>query len=516
MKKLSSPPPSIHPSFIFDIIAEQAQKTPNKVALEYQNKTQTFSELDSLIDKTAGYLYELGVRKGDRIAWLATNIDLFWPFFFAASKIGAVIAPLNWRLAPAELSQIIDDMQSPTLFAEPDFLSPINDLANASCKTTIGINQELYTLIFQNEKLSVKVVTKPDDVVLQLYTSGTTGVPKGVLLTHYCFQTVAHSQFSIGAISSRFENEVTLHVLPHFHIAGVTLGLLAWKQALTLHQHRDFNVPAVLTQMTRGHPINMFLVPSMIEMLIEGAVNQNVSLGSVACISYGAAPMPQRLLHKALKAMPNASFYQFYGMTETTGGLSVLGAQDHKTGSAKLKSAGQPLPHCEVKIVCPNSEDELPVGQVGEIITRSEHIMTGYWNRQEATEQVISHGFYKTGDAGFIDQDGYLFVVDRIKDMVISGGENIYPAELENVLAKHDSVLECAFFGVPDKKWGEVLNGLVVTHPGETLSEGEVMDYLATKVAKFKLPRRINFADTLPRNAAGKVSKHNLRKQFSG
>ena len=515
MKKLKSTVSKINPVMIADVIVEQSHRVPEKIALEFETCSYTFIELNTLINKAAGFLNELGLRKGERLAWVATNLDQFWLFFFAASKIGAVIAPLNWRLSSIEINKIVDDMRSPFFFVEPAFLTSLDTDTLSACKQVIRIDDALMQNVAEQNELSSDVVVDSQDAVLQLYTSGTTGLPKGVLLTHNCFHKVAESQFSVGAISPSYEGEVALHLLPHFHIAGVTLGLMAWKQSMTLRQHKSFEISKILEEVARGEPINTFLVPAMLDMVIEGATKQGTSLDSIACVSYGAAPMPQPLLIKALDSMKNASFYQFYGMTETTGGLSILGTKEHQKCSSKLGSAGQPLPNCDIKIVCPETHEELPTGAVGEIITRSEHLMSGYWNRNKETKEAFVGGFYKTGDAGFLDSDGYLFVVDRIKDLVISGGENIYPAELENILVKHDEVVECAFFGTPDSKWGEVLIGLVVVKPQSRLSEETVLDFLASKVAKFKLPRQIEFIDEIPRNSTGKVSKTDLKKHFS-
>jgi acyl-CoA synthetase (AMP-forming)/AMP-acid ligase II len=505
----------INPPLLFDILEQQAQFEPSKVALEFEGRSSTFFKLNNFANKTANFLTDNGLRKGDRVVWLANNLDLFWPIFLGAAKAGIVLTPLNWRLSPLEIGSILDDATCSMLLGENEFIQKLQNYSdNIKAPKIITIDESLEKAIEGYEATFVPVTIKPQDTVLQLYTSGTTGLPKGVLLTHRCFEKVAESQFEIGAICPTYEGETILHVLPHFHIAGVTLGLIGWKQSMPILQHRSFDVDRILQEAIRGLPINVFLVPAMINMIVERATSTNVSLNNFVCVSYGAAPMPRSLLEKVLVVMPNASFYQFYGMTETTGGLCVLGASDHVSGATKLTSAGKPIPGCEIIIINPESGENVLSGEVGEILTCSEHLMKGYWNRKDADSESFLEGYYKTGDAGYIDDHGYLYLVDRIKDMIISGGENIYPAELENALSVHPKVSECAFFGILHEKWGEVSCALVVPELGVELNEQEICDFLSTKIAKFKLPHLVVFDKELPRNASGKVLKNKLQDKY--
>lgn len=506
----------INPSLLFEILEQQAQFEPHEVALEFEGRSRTFYELKNCMNKTANFFKNQGLTKGDRVVWLANNLDVFWPIFLGAAKAGVVLTPLNWRLSPSEICSILEDASCSLLLAENEFIQELQKYSNnLKAPKVIAIDESLEALIEECEDFFVPLNIKPEDTVLQLYTSGTTGLPKGVLLTHHCFEKVAESQFKIGAICPTYEGETIVHVLPHFHIAGVTLGLIGWKQSMPILQHRSFDVDRVLQETVRGFPINTFLVPAMINMIVERAASTNVLLNNFVCVSYGAAPMPRSLLEKVLVVMPNASFYQFYGMTETTGGLCVLGASDHVSGATKLTSAGKPIPGCEIMIINPESGENVLSGEVGEIITRSEHLMKGYWNRMDADSESFLDGYYKTGDAGLLDDQGYLYLVDRIKDMIISGGENIYPAELENALSSHPKVSECAFFGISHEKWGEVSGALIVPEQGEELSEQEVCDFLSTKIAKFKLPHLVVFGTELPRNASGKILKNKLRDRYN-
>lgn len=501
----------IHPEILADVLTTQSENMPNKTALIFEGKEWSYAELNAWSNQAANAFESLGVKQGDRIAWLATNIASFWCALFGAAKMGAVLTPLNWRLMPAEISKILEDAQASLLVAQQDFLTP---LSNIDLKTLVLEGQGERSFDAALEKQSKEYASckaSSDDPVLQLYTSGTTGLPKGVQLSNRCFCDVGISQVDSGALAQRFDDERVLNSLPHFHIAGVGLGLAGLKQGMAIIQHREFNPAAIVDAAQEDHQIGLFLVPAMISMVLEAAKKMGVTLKQIATISYGAAPMPETLLNAAMQAMPNARFNQFYGMTETTGGLSVLVHEDHAS-AAKRRSAGKPLVGCEVKIIDPDTHQEVARGEVGEVVARMSYIMCGYWNNPDATAEAVKDDWYYSGDAGRLDEDGFLYVVDRIKDMVISGGENIYPAELENTLSKHPAVLECAIIGQPDEKWGEIVRAFVVTRSGEELTADEVKAYLEARIAKFKLPRIIDFLDALPRNPSGKILKTTLRQ----
>ena len=287
---------------------------------------------------------------------------------------------------------------------------------------------------------------------------------------------------------------------------------MGMQRVMPIIQHRQFDPAAIVEEAQSGRPLNSFLVPAMIMMILETAKATGKPLGNFAQISYGAAPMPEPLLDAALAAMPDARFTQFYGMTETTGGVAVLDHENHAPGKKQRTSAGKALPNCVIKICDPETGADVPVGDVGEIVSKSNFIMRGYWNKPDATAAVIKDGWYWSGDAGYLDENGFLFVVDRIKDMIISGGENIYPAELENILATHPQLAESAVIGIPDDKWGELVKVVAVKKPGASIDETAVVDFLKGKIASFKLPRHVEFIDMLPRNPSGKILKTELRK----
>ena len=497
-------------------VEQLAAEHPNAVALEFEGNCQTSSQLDARANQAANALLSLGVQPGDRIAWLAQNVPTFWHLLVGAAKIGAVMTPLNWRLAPAEISAILADAEPNLFIAEKSFLGQID-------YGKVLLNNRVFTLEDGGENCFDRLIdqqpaTRPehrinlDAPVLQLYTSGTTGLPKGVILSNGCYQELGNAGIASNSMNPQSENEVILHALPHFHIAGVNFAIMAWQRSMNVIQHRQFDPQAIVETICTGNrPVSMFLVPAMLMMVLQAAQKMGASLANVAQIFYGAAPMPAPLLEAAMTAMPQARFTQFYGMTETTGGLSLLHHEEHMDPVTRT-SAGKALQGCDVEIRDPATGQKVATGDVGEIVTRSKFSMTGYWNRPDATADAIKDGWYWSGDAGRMDENGFIYVVDRIKDMIISGGENIYPAELENALAQHPAVLECAFVGAADDKWGELVAAFVVRRPDAELNDADVVDFLRERVASFKLPRSVAFLEALPRNPSGKILKTELRK----
>jgi fatty-acyl-CoA synthase len=496
------------------LIEEQARHLPNEPALIFEGKTTTYAELDARANCAAEGLQSLGLKRGDRVAWLARNVATFWPALLGAAKIGVVMTPVNWRLAPAEIAGIIADARPSLFVIEKIFVEPLKAAGGVPIKTMVledGGAECFDRLIDSQKPVQPDYVPGREDVVVQLYTSGTTGLPKGVLLSNRCYDEVGNAGLAAGVIDPRFDDEHVMHALPHFHIAGVNFAFMGWSRSMPVIQHRQFDPAAIVREAQTGTPLNAFLVPAMVMMILQAAKASGASLENFVQISYGAAPMPEPLLDAAMAAMPKARFSQFYGMTETTGGVTVLHHDDHAAGKKQRVSAGKPLPGCKVSIRDPETKLEMPRGEVGEIVTQSPFVMNGYWMKDDATRAVIRDGWYWSGDAGRIDENGFLYVVDRIKDMIISGGENIYPAELENALAGHPAIMEAAIVGAPDEKWGEVTRAFIVKRPGRDLSAEEVIDFLRPKIAGFKLPRRVDFLDALPRNPSGKILKTTLR-----
>ncbi|MEK7265752.1 MAG: long-chain-fatty-acid--CoA ligase [Pseudomonadota bacterium] len=498
------------------VIEEQAGRIPAETALIFEGRTFTYADMETRANRAAQALLALGLKRGDRLCWLARNVATFWHALLGASKIGVVMTPVNWRLAPAEIAQIIADARPALFVGEKMFIDPLRAVDDFNLPRTMILESgdaDCFDMaIDAQEAKRPSFAPSRDDVVVQLYTSGTTGLPKGVVLSNRCYFEVGEAGVKAGVIMPRFDNETVLHPLPHFHIAGVNYGFMAWSRSMPVIQHRQFDPAMIVKEAQSGTPLSSFLVPAMIMMILQAAKTASLSLDNFVHISYGAAPMPEALLDAAMAMMPRAHFTQFYGMTETTGGVTTLAHEDHAKGLKQRVSAGKPLPGCVVKICDPETRKEMPKGEVGEIVAKSAFTMDEYWGKPDATHAVIRDGWYWSGDAGRIDENGYLYVVDRVKDMIISGGENIYPAELENLLAAHPAVMESAIVGMPDEKWGELVRAFIVKRPGADATAEQLIEFLRPKIASFKLPRRVDFIDALPRNPSGKILKTVLRK----
>lgn len=509
----------LNPTVIADLIRRQASDQPDRTGLIFEGRRFSYAQMNERANRAAQAFLSLGVGRGDRIAWLARNVATFWDAIFGAAKIGAVMTPINWRLAPSEVAQILADAQPALLIGERAFIDAIaaeGGLPDVQTLTLESGGEDCFDALLDGQAAAEPDFTpSPDDVIVQLYTSGTTGLPKGVVLTNQCYYEVGKAGAEAGVVLPQTEDEAVMHALPHFHVAGVNFGFMAVARSMPIIQHRQFDPAAIVSEAQGETPLSSFLVPAMIMMILEAAKQAGASLEKFACISYGAAPMPEPLLDAAMAAMPNATFTQFYGMTETTGGVTVLAHDDHAKGKTQRVSAGQALPGCEVKICDPVTGAEKPQGETGEIVARSGFVMDGYWNKPEATAEALRDGWYWSGDAGYKDENGYVYVVDRIKDMIISGGENIYPAEIEAVLAKCPALLEVAVVGAPDEKWGEVVKVVAVKRPGAEIDADGVKAFLKGKIADFKLPKYVTFMDALPRNPSGKILKTTLRQNES-
>ncbi|WP_428408133.1 long-chain-fatty-acid--CoA ligase [Hyphococcus sp.] len=509
----------LNPPLIADLIRRQASEQPDRTGLIFEGRSFSYAQMNERANRAAQGFLSLGLKPGDRIAWLARNVATFWDAIFGAAKIGAVMTPINWRLAPAEVAQILADAKPALFVGEKMFIDALREAGGVPDVKTMTLESGgtdcLDAFIDNHDAKEPEFTASPDDVIVQLYTSGTTGLPKGVVLTNRCYYEVGKAGAEAGVIIPQTDDEAVMHALPHFHVAGVNFGFMAVARSMPIIQHRQFDPAAIVKEAQGETPLNSFLVPAMIMMIVEAAKSAGASLERFAGVSYGAAPMPEPLLDAAMTAMPKATFTQFYGMTETTGGVTVLAHDDHAKGKRQRVSAGKPLPGCEVKICNPVTGKPQPPGETGEIVARSGFVMDGYWGKPEATSDAIRDGWYWSGDAGYEDEDGYIYVVDRIKDMIISGGENIYPAEIETVLAKCPALLEVAVVGAPDEKWGEVVKVVAVKRPGAEIDAAGVTAFLKGKVGDFKLPKYVTFLDRLPRNPSGKILKTVLRKNES-
>ena len=499
---------------VADVVREHASTRGDVVALRCGTGALTYAELDDRSNRLAQVLLSAGVRAGDRVAHLDRTAPEVVELLFATSKIGAVTVPLNWRLAGAELQTIVADAGCAVLIAGPGYREVAREIAAAVPQ----LPEVIETGEDYEGRLESHFGDDPghrggaNDVAVQMYTSGTTGLPKGVLTTQRNL-AAAYLSADVWSFDSR---SISLTPLPMFHIGGIGWAYLGLVNGATTILVSEFDAAEVIDQLERERVTNAVFVPTILQMLaaVPGAAERDFS--SLRSIAYGASPITTPVLRAALRTF-RCPLFGVYGLTETTGGVVQLRPEDHDADGARqhlLRSAGRPLPWVEMRIADPAGLD-CGVDEVGEVWLRAPNVMAGYYNRPTETAAALTpDGWLRTGDGGYRDEDGYLFLTDRIKDMIVSGGENIYPVEVEEVLAQHDGVGDVAVIGVPDERWGETVMALVVLAPGAMLDAGELVAFARERLAGYKLPRSVEFVAELPRSAAGKVLKRELRARY--
>ena len=502
-----------------DIIRHQAATRADAVALVFQEEETSYGELERRACRVANALRGEGVATGARIAILSQNRSAFFEILLGTLKIGAVLVPVNFRLAPAEVAYVVNDAGAELLFVDA-----------AHWELIAGIEGELATV-----KTLVHLEGGPDpwpdyagwrdgaadddpklpvggqDVAIQMYTSGTTGRPKGAQLTHdnivYALEIAGQS---IGGWST---SDVNLVCMPLFHIAGCEWGLVGLYNGA-----RNIILPAVdpaeiLRLIAHERVSKVLFVPAVILFLLQTPGCAETDFSSLELVVYGASPIPLELQQKAMATL-KCDFMQLYGLTETTGAITVLAPEDHGADAGeRIKSCGKAMQGVELKIVDEAGAEVAP-GVVGEIVCRTRQNMLGYWNLPEETESALRDGWFHSGDAGYLDADGYVYIYDRIKDMIVSGGENIYPAEVESAIFEHPAVADVAVIGVPDDRFGEAVKAVLVCAEGASLSEDEIREFARTRLAGYKIPKTVDFADDLPRNPSGKILKRELRAPY--
>jgi long-chain acyl-CoA synthetase len=517
------------PSGLAEVIATQAAKRPDATALTFvgadgSGTSQTYAELEERSLQAANALLSAGVGRGDRVAVLAHNAPMFFELAFAVSRIGAALVGLNWRLAAPEIETIVADAAPGLLIVDPELADlapapgPVETVSTVDWAATVDAASSVDPVAAGRVAGS-----EPDDVVFILYTSGTTGVPKGAQLTN---RNMAHSAWISGSAYGFTESSTNLVAMPLFHVGGMGYGLSAFFHGGRTVLRRDADPAAIVRDIATHRVTNAFFVPAVIQAILAVDGVEEADLSSLELLVYGAAPIGDAVLRRAL-AVLGCRFLQAYGMTETAGTIVALPPEAHDPdgpNAARLRSCGRPLPWVELRIVDPDSISgdnqpggpvDAPVGQVGEIWTRSAQNTPGYRNRPEATAEAITDdGWLRTGDAAYADEDGYLFLFDRFKDMIVSGGENVYPAEVENVLYDHPDIAEVAVIGVPDQKWGETVKAIVVPVRGAAVGLDEVIELCRSRLAGFKCPTSVDIVESLPRNASGKVLKTQLRAPY--
>jgi fatty-acyl-CoA synthase/long-chain acyl-CoA synthetase len=508
-----------------DVVREHAREQGATIAFTYGDEDISFAELDEGANRVANGLAALGVKPGERVAFLGKNHPFYFEALLGAARIGAVMTPVNWRLAPPEVAYILDNCQARVVFVGEGFAEVLASIRGTcpQVEQIIGIDAPDHPgtdYRIWRDGFSPTPPThhvRAEDDALQLYTSGTTGKPKGAVMTHGSILSSRDATASGEAMRGWQEpipGDVTLLAMPCFHISGTGTGIgtmVAGTNSIVLPEYD----PAKALDLIANFNISkIFLVPAAIQILLNQPHVSEVDFSRLKFVTYGASPIPLDLMREAMRVL-GCGFVQMYGMTETSGTIVALDPEDHvPEGSPRMRSVGKPLAGVELKII-DEAGNEVPAGTVGEIATRSSKNMRGYWNNPDATAATIdAEGWLRTGDAGYLDEDGYLYIHDRVKDMIISGGENVYPAEVENALYSHPKVADVAVIGVPDAKWGEAVKACVVVKPGEELTEAELIAHARQHIAGYKCPKSVDFIPALPRNPSGKILRRELRAPY--
>lgn len=492
------------------MLAALADAYPDRPALTLGDRTLTFAGFEANVLDSAAALIASGLQSGDRIAVVDKNSIEYYELIFAAAAAGLVTVGVNFRLAPAEAAAIIADARPAIVFVGREFRALVDGAGSRVIE--LGDDFEAWRDADRDEIELPQVDV--DDIVLQLYSSGTTGEPKGAMLTHRNLSFTPRMGAEHYGTSA---DTVNLLTSPLFHIGGTGYSLTTFGVGGHTVLARDFVVNDILATIERHRVTNMFLVPTMIDMLVEGAAGAGRDLSSLRLIAYGGASITTHQLLRAIEAI-RCDFMAVYGMTEAAGSVACLLPADHDPEGPRahlLGSIGRSLPWHEMTVRDIESGEECAPGVVGELCLRSQQVMAGYWGRPDlSAETVDADGWLHTGDAATMDEDGYLYLKDRIKDMIISGGENVYPIEVESVLITHSSVQQVAVVGVPHAKWGETVKAVVVLEPGSELDEAALIAYCRERLAHYKCPTSVDAVDAFPRNASGKLLKRSIRAAY--
>ena len=491
---------------ILDAIGRHAAERGGERVYWTPGRTWTFAELWDASSRAAAGLAQRGVARGARVACLTKHTAECVALVLAACRLGAVCMPVNWRLAPQEIDYIVKDGRARFMMADRAF-------ASTAAEITLP-TEEFLGWARSFDPIEDEFAPSLEATALQLYSSGTTGLPKGVELTHRNLSQAMMDAVP-EAIGYRGAPDVMLNVLPTYHIAGVGVGLLTAGRGGMSVLYPDFD-PALAVRAIAEHRItHAFLVPAMIQFMLQAPGAGSADYSSLKGISYGASPISEKVLVEALRTF-KCDFMQVYGLTETTGAITLLPPQDHDPDGPRkhlLRSSGKPIEGVELRVVDPGGEKDCAEGKVGEVWIRSAQNMKGYWGNDKATRAAFAGEWFRSGDAGYL-KDGYLFLHDRMKDMIISGGENIYPAEVENVLMQHPALADGAVIGVPDEQWGEAVKACVVLKPGVKTSAAEIIGFMRDRIAHFKCPKSVDFLEQIPRNPTGKILKRVLREPY--
>ena len=498
------------------------QHHPQQIATICNGRQTTFAQQLVRVQKLAGGLRKLGVRVHDKVAILALNSDRYLDYYLGVSWLGAIVNPINFRWSVEEVAYALRDSESIALFVD-DAHAPMIDALLDACPmlrivvfcgdgATPEYAQNMEALIASAEAIE-EHAGSDDETFGVFYTGGTTGSPKGVLLSHRNLYTSALAMMAEGPFGT---GSIGLHAAPMFHLADMMTSTCLLLRGGTHVMLPAFRPDVALQTIARHRITELLLVPAMMQALVDSPEFRQHDTSSVRTLLYGASPASESLIDRAQAAFPNVGFFQVYGMTELAATATILTAADHdpaQRSSGRLRSAGRSFCHARTRIVDGNGA-ELRVGQIGEILVRGPNVMQGYLNQPETSAKALEDGWMHTGDMGYVDEAGYVFIVDRLKDMIISGGENVYCAEVENAIAKHPAIAACAVVGIPSREWGETVHAAVVLRAGASLTQDELHTHCRQLIAAFKCPRSLEVRTALPVSGAGKVLKTEIRKPF--
>jgi len=511
---------------IDDMPRKHAKLSPNKECMVFEQYRFTWRELDERVNRLANGLVSMGLKRGSHIAILAQNSHRYMEYYYALARAGMVTVPLNWRLSNEEMLYVLDHSESVAFLVGEEYIETVKALRPnlprirhyISIDGSVEEMKDYETLLSESSPAPHEGPHDEDAMFMLMYTGGTTGLPKGVMISNRNLMTATLGCIlSLRNSADKDEEMSTLMILPMFHIAIWPILAVHYVGGKAVINKR-FDLVYVLETLQRERVAHMNMVPTIAAFMLQFGNLEKYDLSSLRGLTYAGSPMPFEVLMKLKEQFPKLDFGQGYGLTEASPLVSMLDDKDHRRTETekdrkRLTSAGREGLTVEARVVNENDKDVKP-GEIGEIIARGKNIMLGYWKNPELTAQTLRGGWLHTGDMATVDEDGYIYIVDRKNDMIITGGENVYPREVEDVIFKHPAVLECAVVGAPDKVWGESIKAVVALKPGTTATEEEIIALCKKHLAGYKKPKSVDFVDALPKTPIGKIMRRKVKEKY--